>query len=154
MRRLALLLPLFLAGCTTLRPGTDADEATGCREFIDAVYLSVTDARGAPAPGVTVSATNLRTGEVYGPCPEPGAAPTGVLAPGCQVDPKTGLFSPSDLAYYKILGDEHRAGLSTRGDTVLVRGTRGDAAFATRMVIEDDGCHVEKTWGLDAVKLR
>ena len=130
-----------------------AAEKPGCRPVLDAVYLSVSDARGAPAPGAALTATNLRTGVTFGPCP---ASSTGgnLLAPGCQVDPNLGLFSPRDLAYYKILGDEHRAGLSASGDTVLVRGSRGDAAFATRMVIKDDGCHVRKTWGLDTVRLR
>ena len=153
MRPFLLLLPLLLVGCSSLHPRESGEQATGCREVVEAVYLSVTDARGEPAPGAAVTATNLRTGETYGPCPE-GREAFGILAAGCQADPDIGLFTPRDLAYYKILGDEHRAGLSARGDTILVRGSRGDAAFETRLVIEDDGCHVQKTWGLDAVKLR
>ena len=151
MRPLApLLLALALAGCSSLRPAQE--ETTGCREVFEAVYLSVTDASGAPAHGAAVTATNLRTGAVYGPCP---ADPTGaVLPPGCAADPSIGLFDPPDLAYYKLVDDGHRGGLSARGDTLLVRGTRGDAAFETRQVVRDDGCHVERTWGLETVRLR
>ena len=155
MRPLALLpLAFAVAGCSSLRPSEAEEDATGCRQVFEAVYLSVTDARGAPAHGAAVSATNLRTGEVYGPCPDGPAAPGAVLPAGCQADPSIGLFDPPDLAYYKLVDDGHRGGLSARGDTLLVRGTRGDAAFETRQVVRDDGCHVERTWGLETVRLR
>jgi hypothetical protein len=154
MRPLVLLLPFLLAGCTSLRPAEAEDEVAGCREVFEAVYLSVVDRNGEPAPGATVSATNLRTGEVYGPCPADDTATGTVLPAGCQADPSIGLFDPPDLAYYKIVDDRHREGLSARGDTLLIRGTRGDRSFETRQVIRDDGCHVEKTWGLDEVRLR
>ena len=154
--RIALLSGLLLlAGCTTIRPGEDAEETTECRQVFEAVYLSVTDARGEPAHGAAVTATNLRTGETYGPCPADWTFSSGgVFPPGCQADPSVGLFSPSTLAYYKIVDDGHRAGLSAEGDTLLVRGMRGDRSFETRQVVRDDGCHVEKTWGLDEVRLR
>ena len=133
--RLLVLLPLLaLAGCA-LFPPDDPDDDVACLTVEVQHDLAVLLPDGAPADSVEITATNERTGAVYGPC-------DGASAVGCSYTP----------GQYVVYSDG--LGASPSGDDVTVRGTRGELAFEAAFRFARGVCHVQKVAGPDTVTLR
>jgi hypothetical protein len=126
-RMLALGLALIAAAC-----GDSTDATCACTEEFRYFTVTVLDDASQPAQNVSLTRTNLRTGNVL----DPGFL--GMLAPGTYLVADDGLL------------DE----FSSAGDTLRVVGTQGGATFSADFVFATPApcrCHLELRSGPDTV---
>jgi hypothetical protein len=136
MTRLLLLLPILaLAGCSLLdQDACDAEDA--------AFRLVVVDGEGAPVSDATLTATNKRTGRVYGPCPngEDG------WSVGCEDRGGDGQ--------YVVYTDGQNRETSRRGDDVTVVVERDARRAEAPFHFRSTECGIVQVAGPDTLALR
>ena len=127
MRAHLLLLSLLLAPLI----GCDDQPAQGvCTALFAAISVTVQTQGGAPVTGLSITATNLRTGQSFG---VPQSLGTG---PGT----------------YVVFDDNLRDRVRVSGDSVRVIGSDSAPRFTGYFVIDvPEGCHVRKVAGPDTV---
>jgi hypothetical protein len=127
-------LPLSLSAILVALTVTACNDSTGacaCTEEFRYFTVTVLDDAMQPATNVTLTRTNLRTGQVL----EPGWL--GDLVPGA----------------YLLADDGQVSRFSTSGDTLRVTGTQGGATFSADYVFAVDACrcHLQRVAGPDTV---
>ena len=109
-------------------------EPTVCTASFAMVPLTVLTQGGAPVPGLTISATTLRTGQSFG-VPQP----LGGSQPGA----------------YVVFDDGLRDRIRASGDSVRITGSGGAAGFTANFIFDvPGGCHVRKVAGPDTITVQ
>jgi hypothetical protein len=116
------------AACT---PPTDQSNCV-CTEEFRFLIITVRDGSGQPVTGVSITVTQVRTGQVL-------AVQQGVPTAGT----------------YVILDDSFKSQISSSAETIHVVGQKGTSSFAVDYSVQVDscGCHVSKVSGPDSVTL-
>lgn len=99
-------------GCVT------PSESCICTESFAFLLINVRDPAGQAATGVTLTITQVRTGQVL----------------AVQQDVTT-------AGAYLILDDSFRTVIAPEGETLHVTGQKGSTAFAVDVVVKTDACH-------------
>jgi hypothetical protein len=126
---------LILSTSTVAGSGCDLPGTANCVCTATFVFLIVTvhDPAGLPVTGVSVTVTQVRTGQVL--AVQQGAPTAGT---------------------YIFLDDSFVRQISASGETLRVTGQKGSASFSADYVVGADscGCHVQKVSGPDIVTLQ
>ena len=103
-----------------------------CTQDFRFLIITVKDGSGQPVTGVTLTITQVRTGQVL-------AVQQGVPTAGT----------------YVILDDSFKSQISSTAETIHVVGQKGTSSFAVDYSVQVDscGCHVSKVSGPDSVTL-
>ena len=120
----AILATVVAGACKAATP------LVGCPMNIVAIPLIVVTTDGSPVPGLTISDTILRMGQVF-TFPSPAAV----------VSRTRVIFADSLIGFIR-----------PQGDSVRVVGTNGTVGFSANFVFDAPGdCHVHKAAGPDSV---
>lgn len=125
-RSMRYLWLLLLLGCSTQPSGL-------CTQQVANFTLTVTDAGGVPAGGVTLTVVLDRTGQVIVPAPPLVVLPTGT---------------------YPLIGDGQKGLLRSSGDQVTATAVKGATSATAVSVFRFTACHVTKVSGPDTVQLQ
>lgn len=125
-------LPLFSLMLAPLIGCGDQAAPGVCTALFAAIPVMVQTQGGAPVTGLTITATNVRTGQSFGVSQSLG----GGNGPGT----------------YVVFDDNLRDRVRTSGDSVRVTGSDSALRFTEYFVIDvPGGCHVRKVLGPDTV---
>ena len=103
-----------------------------CTQDFRFLIITVRDGSGQPVTGVSITVTQVRTGQVL--AVQQGAPTAGI---------------------YVILDDSFKSQISSSAETLHVVGQKGTSSFAVdySVAVDSCGCHVSKVSGPDSITL-